>query len=119
MSISNNPDDYKFRQVGTKRHPELYGHESMIEPVFTEKFTELDMWRTAETIADLLKSKGFTIPQQFYIWHFVNNLLGMTDTLEEIKWLEWLKFRASMARIFDATHNPDLMKLLYEGEDEK
>jgi len=96
---------YKFREVGTARHPELYAEtEVMIKPVFETVEKELEMWKCAENIHSLLKD--FTIPQSFFIWHYVNSLRGM-DTLEELKWMEWLKFRAYMARIFNVRESQE------------
>jgi len=119
MSASNNPEDYKFRQVGVKRHPELYGNETLTKPVFTTVSEELEMWMVAEEIADIYKKHAFSIPKQMYIFHFVNNLTGMAvDTLEELKWLEWMRFRISMSRIFDVQNNEELKKLNYNGFEE-
>ena len=93
----HNISDYKFRQVGLKRHPELYVEkETMVKPVFDTVEKEVAMWETAEQIDAMLRK--FSIEQSFFIWHYVNALRGM-DTLEELKWMEWLKFRAYYARI--------------------
>jgi hypothetical protein len=88
---------YKFREVGTTRHPEIYtGQEVMIEPVFDTVEKELEMWKAAEKISKSLAK--FTIPQKYFIWHYVNALGGIS-TLEELKWMEWLRFRAYYARM--------------------
>lgn len=109
-------EKYKFRQVGVKRHPELYGHETLTEPVFTTVEKELEMWKVAEEITEIYKKHQFTIPQQMYIFHFINNLTGMAiDTLEELKWLEWMKFRITMSRIFDVLNKEDLLRKNYLG----
>jgi len=89
--------DKEFRKVGLKRHPELYmKKEEMVKPVFTDSYKETLMWQAAETIVRILSD--FTIPQSFFVWHYVNALRGM-DTLDELKWMEWLKFRAYYARM--------------------
>ena len=91
---------YKFRQVGVKRHPELYTKELMTEPVFDTVEKELEMWKVAEDINKIFQKHVFTTPQRLFIWHFVNTLSKM-DSVEELGWLEWLRFRLTMARILD------------------
>lgn len=99
---------YKFRQVGIKRHPELYkGKEPLTHPVFTTVKQELKMWKTAEKINRILK--GFTLEQMYFIWHYVNCLKGLNN-LEELAMFEWIKFRLYLARIFDVLENQELRK---------
>jgi hypothetical protein len=103
-------EEYVFRQVGVKRHPELYGHETLTAPVFDTVEKELEMWKAAEEIAEIYKKHQFTIPQQMFIFHFVNNLTGMAiDSMEELKWFEWMKFRLTMSRIFDVLNSKELL----------
>ena len=92
---------YKFMEVGTTRHPEIYDSPEVItEPVVTDVDVELRMWEAAEAIVSLLEKGDFTIPQGFFIWHYVNALKGM-DNLDEIKWFEFMKFRLYYARMRD------------------
>ena len=89
---------YKLGQVGLTRHPEIYSTETMIEQVFNTVEEELGMWKIAEQIHEV--AKDLTQEQFMFVIHYVDALRGL-DTLEEIKWLEFLKFRAYMARIIN------------------
>jgi len=84
-------------KVGTTRHPEIYEPEIINSPVFDTVEQELSMWKAAEAIQSILKKGGFTTPQSYFIWHYVNALQGI-DNLDELKWFEFMRFRLFYSR---------------------
>ena len=99
-------EKYEIGEVGISRHPETYGTETLTAPVFTTVDEELAMWESAERIVEDFKKRCFTVEQEYFIWHYVNHLMGR-DNLEELKWFEFMKFRLLYARMKELTEKED------------
>ncbi len=58
------------------------------------------MWKAAEEIVDILNKEKFTLPQDYFIWHYVNFLKGV-DNLSELAMFEFMRFRLFVSRAVD------------------